>query len=386
MASTHRALKCTGCNKLCHIGSKCGNAAVVLYKKLKNSLGWKCPVCLAINQNEGINAPEQCFLRELTNCFKGGKASFKVAHVNVNGLLTSTKLQEIKLILCNTNIDILDITETKLHKKVEDSELEIQSYKFFRRDREVNCGGGCMLYFSEHLDLVEKKQSKEHDNIEAIWADLTLHSQKVCIAVIYRPPDDRGFFTLFEKHIEHLKTKKKNILKMGDLNSDMFDKANANEKKLNEILKSQRLQNIIKELTRITENTKTLIDVLLVSNPDKVERSGVFDVGIADHRMIYSIPKYQRKKVFPVIRMVTDKKMFDTGKFREVIQTVPWHTCKIFDDTDDNLWMVEKLYKDVANEYIPKRKAKIRSKSLPWMDSNRQLVPKMHSSGKNTKR
>ena len=100
-------------------------------KKLKNSLGWKCPVCLARNQNEGIdrnetNAPEQCFL---TNCFKWGKAFLKAAHANVNGLLTSTKLQEIKLILCNTNIDILGITETNLHEKVKNSKLEIQGYK-----------------------------------------------------------------------------------------------------------------------------------------------------------------------------------------------------------------------------------------------------------------
>ena len=36
--------------------------------------------------------------------------------------------------------------------------------------------------------------------------------------------DDGGFFTLFEKHIEHLKTKKKNILIIGGLNSDLSDK------------------------------------------------------------------------------------------------------------------------------------------------------------------
>ena len=55
---------------------------LILIKNL-NSLGWNCPVCLARNQNEGINrneanAPDQCFLRELTNCFKGGKAFSKL--------------------------------------------------------------------------------------------------------------------------------------------------------------------------------------------------------------------------------------------------------------------------------------------------------------------
>ena len=52
-----------------------------------------------------------------------------------------------------------------------------------------------------------------------------------------------------------------------------------------------------------------------------------------------------------------------------MILTVPWHAYNIFDDTDDNLRMIEKLYKDVTNEYLPKRKADIRSNSLPWMGS-----------------
>ena len=65
--------------------------------------------------------------------------------------------------------------------------------------------------------------------------------------------------------------------------------------------------------------------------------------------------------------MVADKKKFDSRKFREMIQTVLWHTCKLFDDVNDNLWMVEKLYKDATNEYILKRKARIRSKSFPFL-------------------
>ena len=75
-----------------------------------------------------MNIPELCFLRELAKGFIGGNASLKAAHVNLNGILTSTKLHEIKLTLCNTKIDILGITETKLHGKVEDSKLEIQDY------------------------------------------------------------------------------------------------------------------------------------------------------------------------------------------------------------------------------------------------------------------
>ena len=36
--------------------------------------------------------------------------------------------------------------------------------------------------------------------------------------------------------------------------------------------------------------------------------------------------------------------------------------------------MMEKLYKDVSTEFLPKRKVKMRSKSLPWMNGD---IPKL---------
>ena len=78
--------------------------------------------------------------------------------------------------------------------------------------------------------------------------------------------------------------------------------------------------------------------------------------------------------------MVTDLKKFDQTKFKETIKRVPWHSCNKFEDVNDNLWMVEELHKDVARETMPKRKAKIRSKSLPWMNSKiRKLVNQQYA-------
>ena len=57
-----------------------------------------------------------------------------------------------------------------------------------------------------------------------------MHSQKVSIAVVYKPLDDREFFSLLERHIQYLKKRRKNILIMGDLNSDLLSKKNHMEK------------------------------------------------------------------------------------------------------------------------------------------------------------
>ncbi len=140
------------------------------------------------------------------------------------------------------------------------------------------------------------------------------------------------------------------------INSDtgVVSKNNVHGKKLKELMRNYRLENVIKDPTRITETTKTLIDVMIVSNEEKIVLSGIIDVGLADQRMTYCILRCQRKNAPPCIMLVTDYKKFD--------------------EVDDNLWMVEELYKDVVREAIPKRKAKVRSKSLPWMHSKISML------------
>jgi hypothetical protein len=44
---------------------------------------------------------------------------------------------------------------------------------------------------------------------------------------------------------------------------------------------------LIKEPTRITDTTATLLDVAIVSKPDNICRSGVLHIGISDHSLIY---------------------------------------------------------------------------------------------------
>ena len=49
---------------------------------------------------------------------------------------------------------------------------------------------------------------------------------------------------------------------------------------------------------------------------------------------------------------------------------ISWHACNVFGDIDDNYWMANALYRDIKLEFLRERKAKVRSKSLPWMNGS----------------
>ena len=126
-------------------------------------------------------------MKDLKNEISIGRGSLKTAHINVNGILTKSKIDEIRLLLRTTGLDILGITESKLTSNDKDEDLEIAGYKFIRRDRPCeDGGGGCLLYYMEDMHLAENPNFLSHDieNLKAIWVDIVIHKglpNQLCI-------------------------------------------------------------------------------------------------------------------------------------------------------------------------------------------------------------
>lgn len=116
---------------------------------------------------------------------------------------------------------------------------------------------------------------------------------------------------------------------------------------------------LIKQPTRITSSSETLIDLSITSDKNKIIKAGVFDTCIADHRLNYVIMKLSRARTPPKIKLVYDWKESNIDDFKNEIALAPWHSCNAFDNIDDNYWMFETLYNDIKQENLKQRKAKV---------------------------
>ena len=98
---------------------------------------------------------------------KHGKTHpLNIFYTNASGLIN--KLDELKIILSKSpDIDIICISETHLNSDILDSELNINGYEFFRKDRDfdielesandptdVSGGGGSIIYFKESIHVL----------------------------------------------------------------------------------------------------------------------------------------------------------------------------------------------------------------------------------------
>ena len=143
-----------------------------------------------------------------------------------------------------------------------------------------------------------------------------------------RHPKDTSFFEKFQLILE----KRKNLILVGDFNCDIKEGNNSTsnlKRKLLSVLHSHSLQNVIKEQTRITENSQTLIDLCIVNEKQKVNKSGVLHLGISDHSLIYLCYKIKMEKEKSYIRTVKDHKKVDIKEIQEALCQVPWSVCSV---------------------------------------------------------
>ena len=92
------------------------------------------------------------------------------------------------------NVDIVCITETHISKDINDAELEIEGYSYYRGDRNFNLhsnngnnvsdGGGSIIYFRNYINAEENKIFRSAPDSVAI--DINTRFGKICIACIYR--------------------------------------------------------------------------------------------------------------------------------------------------------------------------------------------------------
>ena len=114
--------------------------------------------------------------------------------------------------------------------------------------------------------------------------------RSLLVCVVYRPPEIGTAALeneLLPKYIEAL-SRNKDILLTGDLNCDLPSNNPRGEALLSFCAIVNATQ-LIHKPTRVTESSRSLLDVILVSDPVLVKSSGVLEVTISDHFLVHVV-------------------------------------------------------------------------------------------------
>ena len=297
---------------------------------------------------------------------------FRMGHINVQGV--SNKIDQVRLLLESDKnlIHVLGLSETKLNGNHPESVLEINGYQTpYRRDRKTNSGGGLLVYIKNGVSA-SRRSDLEHENLECIWTEVKpVKSKSFLVGNIYRPPNSSiQWNAIFEDCMETVLREEKEIYIMGDINRDLLN--NQIKTAWTDYMEPFGLTQLVSEATRVTSDSRTLIDHIYSNCPENVTSLDVPKIGLSDHYPIFFTRKMhvQPPKMSHYTISYRSFKTFDELKFVEDLQSVPWDTIKLFDDTDDILEAWLDLFLQVVDKHVPLKQHRVRHKNQPqWLSS-----------------
>ena len=205
----------------------------------------------------------------------------KLYHLNVCSLLP--KIDELRITngISNNEASVVCFSETHLSSNIIDSDLLLNGYNLFRRDRLNKSGGGIAAYVNRDIHCINRNDF-ESIHIESLWLEIIQKiSSPLLLCVLYRPPDSTvQWFENFENELVKACYYSSNIIIMGDLNIDMLKKV---PKHWEDLCNSYSLSQMVQQPTRITSNSKTLIDHIYVTKPEHVHNVDVINISLSDH-------------------------------------------------------------------------------------------------------
>ena len=264
-----------------------------------------------------------------------GERGFIMIFLNVVAL--PSKIDEICHSMINKNIDLIAFNETRLDLSIPDGLIQLDGYEVIRKDWSRNRGGVCIylrnsINYKIRSDLIPPK-------LETVCLQIMKpHSKPFIVTTIYRPPNAPAeFFDHFEKLIKQIDNENKEIYILGDLNCNLLEEKayfNAPTNKLNSLYELYQLSQLIKEPTRITMKSSSLIDHVVTNTPEKISHSGVIHTGISDHSLIYAIRKIKAFQKTDCVE-IRNMKNFNESKFIEELYKQHWEYI-YFSCTDPN--------------------------------------------------
>ena len=183
-------------------------------------------------------------------------------------------------------------------------------------------------------------------------------------------------FDEYEKIVQRCGIEHKQLILMGDINSDYAKTPlDVHTRTLQFVSSVYQFEQLIKEPTRVTKSSATTIDLIFTYTVDNIATSGVIHLGISDHSLIYAVQKFAVPKTRPTIKEVRNFKHFVDVDFINDLSRVSRQNVECFDDPNLAWQPWKSDVNTILDHHAPIRHTRVRQSSVPWLtfDINKMM-------------
>ena len=227
------------------------------------------------------------------------------------------------------------------------------------------------------MKVLEDLTQTSDSGLHQLWLQLQhKHLKYVVVCTVYRPlvcaisclVDD------LMPSYTHALTLNKSIVLTGDLNCDLLVD-NPRGDALRSFCTAVNATKIIKDPTRVTRSSSTLIDIVLTSDSSLVRDSGVLDTNISDHVLVYTVLDLKIAKSKECYITTRSYKNYNVEQFSSNISHIPWNILDLNDSLDEKVDGFNDLFLACLNDQAPIKTIKVKPKSIPFItDDIRKMI------------
>ena len=281
------------------------------------------------------------------------------------------KMDELHYQVMNLDPDIIGVTETWAHDGVMNSELNLNGYTMFRKDRLNRRGGGLLLYIKEHLSATSNEEMGNTNFKESVWCDINNNGSELLLGVCYRSPDSDNLndgalhdllYTLCDK----------DVIIFGDFNHRTIDWDSLSARNRQDTLFLEATQDcFLHQHVREATRESAVLDLVFSSEVDMVENIEIRDhLGASDHSIL-TFDIITNVEILDSNRVYRDYKKGNYDKIITELKRINWKNVMDVNCTDYcwNKW--KDTITKLVSIYIPVKKYTKRKQPM-WM-SNKVL-------------
>lgn len=326
----------------------------------------------SISQNCQTTYSKQSNISPLLNLASKG---INIGHLNIQGICGDklSKFSELKVLLTspeNNNLHIFGLSETKLKDYKSTEVFRIKGFQTpFRKDNNLNGGGGLMVYVRNGINA-RRREDLETNDIPCIWLEILPNNSKAfLVGNVYRPPNSKiEFNDRFEDFMDFVINENKEYILLGDFNKNLLNEEIENE--WGNFTTSLGLTQLVSEPTRVTKDSKTLIDHIYTNFEENIHSISVKQLCLSDHYGVFCNRKSNSELGKNTHQTITYRsfKNFDESKFLIDLSHVPWEIIQTFDNVDDIVLAWSSLFLEIINKHAPIKIHRVKKKYQPdWL-------------------
>lgn len=292
-----------------------------------------------------------------------------IVHVNIQSLFPKMDILEVEL----QYYDLVILTETWLSPSIKNEDLLISNFgPPYRKDRIGRTGGGVAIYVKSEIP---SRQLDVIDNIvEGLCIEISIRNHKFLLCGFYRPPNSgNDYWEAMEQSFDNLNNLRlKDIFILGDFNCDMLDPHNDN--KIRNLSLAYNLTQLIDEPTHFTEQSSSLLDLILAKKPENVLYSGVISPFVPNlvrfHCPTVLYLKFRKHTDKTFKRHIWIYEQGDFNLFRDKLSNINWDDAFLGNNLNEITEILTKTIIEAAKESIPNKIITVRPNEPEWITSN----------------